>query len=48
MELLSTGLQQLPASLKKKKSNIEIKTSSVFHLLNHAPGVLWEGIKGKK
>lgn len=31
-----------------KQSNLRIKTSSAFHLLDHAPGVLWEGIKGKE
>lgn len=31
-----------------KQSNLRIKTTSAFHLLDHAPGVLWEGIKGKK
>lgn len=31
-----------------KQSNPRIKTSSAFHLLDHAPGVLWEGIKRKE
>lgn len=31
-----------------KQSNLRIKTSSAFRLLDHAPGILWEGIKGKK